>query len=648
MDNLFSASNQLNNVIAKCRCALHTVRALALVLCASPSLAATTIGATPGSYQVSPSGAFTYSIPIGIPPGTAGVEPKLSLTYNSQGGNGLVGMGWSLAGLSVIHRCPKSVAQDGVLGGVNYDANDRYCLDGQRLIATRGTYGGNGAEYRTETESYSRIISYGSQGSGPANWKVWTPSGQIIEYGNTADSRIEAQGKSEVMLWSLNKLSDTVSNYHTVSYIEDNPNGQFYPDRIDYTGNSVTGKSPSNSVRFIYEVRPDVTPLYQSGSLNKTTVRLKNVQTYTGTVLVRDYQLAYEQSASTQRSRLGSLTECEGNGVCLQGTSLNWSIITNGFDTQTWTVPNAWGGSGYTWAGDFNGDGKTDIASANGGSIYVHLSTGSGFDNQTWTVPSAWGGSGYTWAGDFNGDGKTDIASANGGSIYVHLSMNNMLTDVLNSLSTGLGASTSVTYKPLTDPTVYSKDNAAVYPYLDVQAPLYVVSSVSTSDGIGGSHVTNYSYTGAKSHQLGGGFLGFRQVDSHDPQARIRSTTTYRQDYPYQGQPLGTQKRTDSNVLLGQSLITHTDELRDVLLSPIWHRSLPTRTVESSYELTGGLIGSTITDSQYDAYGNPTSIVVNTGGGYSKTTTNTYDNIIDANRWFLGRLLRSTVNSVTP
>src|SRR5258708_413257 len=95
----------------------------------------TVAGFPPGSFSVSPSGAATYTIPIQVPPGIAGMEPKLALTYNSQGGNGLVGMGWALSGLSVVHRCPRTIAQDGVRGGINYDANDRFCLDGQRLIS---------------------------------------------------------------------------------------------------------------------------------------------------------------------------------------------------------------------------------------------------------------------------------------------------------------------------------------------------------------------------------------------------------------------------------------------------------------------------------------------------------------------------------
>src|SRR6185369_11477817 len=146
---------------------------------------------TPGSFGVSESGAATYTIPIQVPPGTGGMAPQLALSYNSQAGNGLLGVGWSLSGLSAITRCPRTMAQDGYRGGVNYDLNDRYCLDGQRLILVAGTEGTSGAEYRTERESFSKITAYGSAGNGPAYFIVKTKAGLTLEYGNTADSRIE-------------------------------------------------------------------------------------------------------------------------------------------------------------------------------------------------------------------------------------------------------------------------------------------------------------------------------------------------------------------------------------------------------------------------------------------------------------------------
>ena len=148
---------------------------LSSLLFVVPAFAATSpVGSTAGSFRVSESGAATYSVPISTPPGTAGMKPSLSLNYSSQGGNGILGMGWSLGGLSAIHRCPKTLVQDGVVGGVNFDTNDRFCLDGQRLVAITGAYGAPNTEYRTESESYSRIISYGTTGTGPTSFKVWT------------------------------------------------------------------------------------------------------------------------------------------------------------------------------------------------------------------------------------------------------------------------------------------------------------------------------------------------------------------------------------------------------------------------------------------------------------------------------------------
>ena len=41
-------------------------------------------------------GRFAYSVPIQVAPGRQGASPKLALGYNSAGGNGWCGVGWSL------------------------------------------------------------------------------------------------------------------------------------------------------------------------------------------------------------------------------------------------------------------------------------------------------------------------------------------------------------------------------------------------------------------------------------------------------------------------------------------------------------------------------------------------------------------------
>ena len=108
-----------------------------------------------------------------------------------------------------------------------------------------------------------------------------------------------------------NKVSDTKTNYFTVTYVNDTTNGQAYPSRVDYTGNATAGVAPYGSVQFVYATRPDISPAYQAGSLSQTTVRLTDVKTYAGTALVADYRVAYVQSTTSGRSLLTALTACD-------------------------------------------------------------------------------------------------------------------------------------------------------------------------------------------------------------------------------------------------------------------------------------------------------------------------------------------------
>src|SRR5438477_4742885 len=105
------------------------------------------VGATAGELGVSPSGSASYSIPIAVPPGTTGLQPKITLQYDSLAGNGPAGMGWSVGGLATITRCPTSINIDGTGPGapgvhpVSYDSLDKFCLNGERLVPVVGVYG---------------------------------------------------------------------------------------------------------------------------------------------------------------------------------------------------------------------------------------------------------------------------------------------------------------------------------------------------------------------------------------------------------------------------------------------------------------------------------------------------------------------------
>jgi hypothetical protein len=417
---------------------------IAALLLASLQSSSAQLMSLPGDFGVTPTGGAHYTIPIVVAPGTAGMVPSLSLEYSSETGGssngwlgaGLLGVGWTLAGLPAIGRCPQTVAQDGVVGSITYTSTDRFCFEGQRLVAISGNYGADGTQYRTEIESFSLIISHGVVGTGsaagPAWWEVHTKAGQVMQFGNTADSRILAPSTGAARSWAVNQVSDTKGNYYSVIYNNDTTNGQAYPVTINYTANAIAGLQPYNSVQFTYSppppsssARPDIVPIYQAGSLMKTTVRLTNVQTYAGTQLVRNYTLAYQQGSTTGRSQLSSVTLCGGDGTCLPATTFTWQ---NGTTTPT-AIHNV--GNQDTqlvgsrpYLANFTGSGMTSVMWDLGGDPVFPYSAGyrvlwnfdsfSANTNQI-TPGSDFLGQDRTLIGDipivadFNRDGRSDV-----------------------------------------------------------------------------------------------------------------------------------------------------------------------------------------------------------------------------------------------
>ena len=95
------------------------------------------------------------------------------------------------------------------------------------------------------------------------------------------------------------------------------------------------------------------------------------------------------------------------------------------YETNTgawWIIPSSgipaygvgWGGSAFKPVpGDYDGDGKTDIAIYDNvsGGWWIIPSSGAGPQGQVGAYGVGWGGSGFTpVTGDYDGDGKTDIA----------------------------------------------------------------------------------------------------------------------------------------------------------------------------------------------------------------------------------------------
>ncbi|MBK6349202.1 MAG: hypothetical protein IPF50_05085 [Proteobacteria bacterium] len=118
------------------------------------------------------------------------------LACDSSRGRGLAGLDGSVTVVSTIYRGEKTVAQDGNAQGVRNAIDDGYCLDGNRLRLVGGIYGAAGSEYRTEIQTYSRLVAVGTAGNGPQSFKVDGRDGLRYYCGCTSDSRIESVGQS--------------------------------------------------------------------------------------------------------------------------------------------------------------------------------------------------------------------------------------------------------------------------------------------------------------------------------------------------------------------------------------------------------------------------------------------------------------------
>jgi hypothetical protein len=480
---------------------------------------------TPSTFSVTPQGAASYQVPIRIAPGIAGVEPKLAFAYNSQGGNGIMGVGWSLTGLSAIMRCPQTIAQDGTHGTISLATGDRFCLDGKRLkvlnptnspsvqywAATTSSQAPN--EYRTEIASFTKVVANGTAGlSGPAWFKVWTKSGEIIEYGNTADSQITASASGQLtpLIWAVNKISDRYGNYITFTYTQPTAGVvEFYPATISYTGNANLAQAPNQQVTFSYQARPDVISGYgPKGSTTHTGQMLSSVQVLAGTnnpggaTLVRTYTLAYAPSSVSGRSTLQSIQECSPTNpttvsaaggapkTCQPLLTFSWpqgsgmltpASLINAGSVGGWSLARV-----ADYVADVNGDGKADliriwfngslntpayaqVTLSNGGTSFSVASNNSvglwntQFSYSCGSVAACTAINGIlNTFGDVNGDGKSDLVRiSNTGSEY----------DAQLTLSNGTGFN-AATYNGKIG--AYGVFSDAVPTYYDVPPGSYV------------------------------------------------------------------------------------------------------------------------------------------------------------------------------
>lgn len=350
------------------------------------------VGNLRGNAGVSSDGSATYSVPLWVSPGRAGIQPMLALNYQSNRANGLVGVGWSLSGLSQISRCPKNIAQDGVVLPVTFTAADAFCIDGQRLVAVTGQYGASNTEYRTETDGFSKVVSLDADANGPVSFRVYMKDGRIMTYGAINNStfvgaRIRVTPEYEKnytttrdaevnrYAWGLAQVEDRSGNM--MSFLYDPPiydpadsSYEHLLKQISYTASVSGSHYATRFVAFEYEPRPalDMRTVYVAGFKTKSsrrlkTLRMKGPNSGGATVTLRSYVLSYAQEVGSGKSLLTSLQECDWAGRCKRPMSFEWTQPSNTFTTVDAQILDASIHAEFAnlQPNDMNGDGLDDL-----------------------------------------------------------------------------------------------------------------------------------------------------------------------------------------------------------------------------------------------------------------------------------------------
>ena len=213
---------------------------------------------------------------------------------------------------------------------------------------------------------------------------------------------------------------------------------------------------------------------------------------------------------------------------------------------------------------------------------------------------------------------------------------------------------------------------------LELIGPLYVVTRVEGSapvkDDPDATSAIRYVYEQAKLQAAGRGMLGFKSLTTLDEQSGVRTTTTYRQDFPYIGYPVQTEVVDEDGYVLREAVNTwqlygYQDTWDDTAtesgtaalgaLQPYLHKS-----IERTYDLprdsgvdadgdgetetVAAQLAEVTTVSVVDGYDNPIQITVTTKDlvndkRFQQVTDNEYGSTLWAQE--KGRLSKTTVTT---
>ncbi|SMO46741.1 RHS repeat-associated core domain-containing protein [Saccharicrinis carchari] len=381
------------------------------------SAGASIVGTIPGSFNVTSSGAATYTIPIVCPPGINGMQPNIAISYNSQSGIGIAGYKVGLSGISSITRTAHNPYYHGDYHAISFDGNDRFVLDGQPLILTSGTnqstYGNAGTTYGTEVEDYGTITAHGKYGDGPSHFIIEQKDGTKMEYGASPKSKMILSDKKGVLTWYLGKVEDKNGNF--IEYIYGNNNDEeTWIKEVKYTGNSKTNWNPEYTLAFNYDDIESKPVFVKGNSINKTKL-LNNIGLLHKGNLLKTYKLTYDAEELAGKDKflpkLTSVKLINKNDEAVSSSKFTWENQFEGAEI----LPKIPDGEVY-FTGNFLGNGKKQLAIGSYSKIRIfELQNNLWIQNKEIIISNPGGLDGYRRAKvvDFNSDGFDDVLYTN-------------------------------------------------------------------------------------------------------------------------------------------------------------------------------------------------------------------------------------------
>ena len=200
-------------------------------------------------------------------------------------------------------------------------------------------------------------------------------------------------------------------------------------------------------------------------------------------------------------------------------------------------------------------------------------------------------------------------------SVVTRISFNRNYAEetLITGMANSLGVVEHNSYRKINAESVedgfYTKGTGSVYPYVNIQEPLSVLSCVETFMNGSSIEKMDYSYKNAVIHRHGMGFCGFEEINSVDK--REKYLTRIFDPYNY-----------------GMMVKESTAEYTNTYNYSCTRRSNKTLKITLSSKIVKDLLKGTTTTTliSYDDYENPTYMAVYYPNGITTNTTNKYSN----------------------